>query len=362
MAYLARIYGDDIQAPMSTCSAGFDHFISIDVPEIEVRANPRRPLTRYLKRLLGKAAEEINSIKATERVNLLYNGDEDNLTIDAGYLLSGNEFSFFVEGAGREKKFVYQKGRIYVDGEMLVRIKRVSDYFDGAKILKLSYIGSPEAELVQKDDYDILDERERRSREKHTARVRAELEKAHLDPAIADEGLMCGRVLLALYFDDDNDESVYPGDIVDDLSREDVECECYYLDNNAEEEIKAVLANLAGQGFVRKANGGYVLSAEHRRNQIKGQLEKYFIGLDNLADAADLTDAGIVLALENGTLRARDVQEYMKRRGYETDIIGSRLFALAGEGILATDDYKEFGIVPELIRMTEDPRQFRLPF
>ena len=366
MAYLARISGDDIQAPVLDCSAGYNHFTRIDVPDIGVHSKPRGPLTRYLHRLLSKAHEEVCE-EPTERVNLLHDGSDDWLTVDVESLLAGDQFSFFVGGYNIEgyteiKRFLYSKGHIYTDGKLLRRGTRVSDYFGDAEELNLRYVGSPDAEIVKRHDYDVLDERQKRHEAMHEKRITGKLEAAGIDHSVVSDDLMYGRVLLSLDFD--CDEVIYPIDIADSLSEDGVECECYYRDhgNYVEDEIEAALAGLAEKGFVREVDGGYVLAAEHRRKQIKDQLEKYFIDLNHLADAADLTDAGIVLALTDETLRAGEVKEYMERKGYETDNIGSRLIALAYDGFLATDDHEEFSIVSGRIRIPDDPRQLRLPF
>ncbi|MBI4162738.1 MAG: hypothetical protein HY513_03570 [Candidatus Aenigmarchaeota archaeon] len=362
MSYLARVSGCDIQAPVLGCSAGYKHFTAIDVPDIEVSANPRGPLTRYLHRLLERAIEEIGADEA-ERVNLLYDGDEKALTVDINFLEDPfhHEFSFVVEGIAK-KKFVSRRGRIYADGKLLRRKTRVSDYFNGAKRLALTYVGSPDAELTERHDYDVLDEREKRFKEKYTTRVKTELEKAGLSPAVADEDLMYGRVLLTLSgFDETDIEPIDACNIADYLQQDDIECPCHFLEYDGERKVEEALAYLAEKGFVREAEGGYVLSAEHRRGQIRRQLEAGLVGLDYLADT-NLTDAGILLALTDGPRHVLDIRECLERRGFETDGLAIRLTELARNGFLATDDLEEFSITSELIRTSGDPRQLQLPF
>lgn len=362
--------GGELYIPVNECPAGGMHYGSVDAEPIEINVNPKRPALRYLRRLVGKLKGIEISDEPTERVNLLYEKEGDELDVDIGSLTNSKMFDFWVKKDWLESlKFQYKHNKIFADGKKIDGRQRIKDLFGEKYTLELTHVGSPGSELRHEDEYDIVFAWDEQRDEK----IKKDLMKSlqHYSQDEISHLSIDKLYILSLI----GSEPIDRYSVLECLRQMEYFCECYFEDYD-ESNAENALNELREKGLITEVEDGYVSSLEdykrYKAGQLTEELDREFYGLDHIADN-DIISAAVLLSMSEEPQRIRDIMQYLKNRSFikmsddDSEALGpnerevkEKIMELKNKGIVKeTDDW--FEVSPAYLRVF-DPRQLNFDF
>ena len=366
--FLVKV-GGELYIPCNPCSASADHYGTDDVEPVTIEVNPKRPAFRYLRRLLGKMKNMGDEDFPTERTNLLYEKEENELDLDINSLAGrSNTFDFFVKGAGPKlERFQYcgdkkKSEKISVAGKPLGKKQKVGNVFENAKEIELVYVGSPGAELTSKDDYWVVSDWSEMQEEKAKKELSEKLggyckENEELKKLDSFEL----SVLLAVI------SSEYPApvdalEVTENVKEMGHECPCSFEEyDDKVDEIQQKLEYLAEKGLLENVNGDFVPLENYRKQQFENSLLDLYSGLGHVAEK-DIVSAAALLSLTDEPATFSEIKEHVDNLIVDVSehMLERRLKGLADEGIVK-ESHGLFDVRPEYLKM-DNPDQLSFRF